>query len=332
CSSDLTGPAASAGQAGAIRHVASATWATLGTLGWGKNNGSDAGGMVRVPARSVAAIPPAPRRAARAAALRARGLPPSARLRDRRRLPYPAPETRCPPCRDRPRLPVYLSRCRGRRAHRRGAGRRTARRLRERVAGGGLGLSLGRPGRARRGGAAGHQDRPRTARGADHTRARTASLRTSGSDRGRYRRRTAGLPGLDRRRDPPRSRRLNQLTAHLARAAMLALLVLALPAQAVDESELLPVDEAFVLQARAVERGRIAIEWTIAEGYYLYRHRTSVQVAEGGFKANPLELPPGKRHTDEFFGEVETYRGRLVATLTGAAADGVRELGLQVKY
>src|SRR5690606_18973131 len=100
----------------------------------------------------------------------------------------------------------------------------------------------------------------------------------------------------------------------------------------VDESELLPVDEAFVLQARAVERGRIAIEWTIAEGYYLYRHRTSVQVAEGGFKANPLELPPGKRHTDEFFGEVETYRGRLVATLTGAAADGVRELGLQVQY
>ncbi|WP_298576371.1 protein-disulfide reductase DsbD [uncultured Luteimonas sp.] len=125
---------------------------------------------------------------------------------------------------------------------------------------------------------------------------------------------------------------MNQLTAHLARAAMLALLAFALPAQAVDESELLPVDEAFVLQARAVERGRIAIEWTIAEGYYLYRHRTSVQVAEGGFKANPLELPPGKRHTDEFFGEVETYRGRLVAMLTGAAADGVRELGLQVKY
>jgi len=57
-----------------------------------------------------------------------------------------------------------------------------------------------------------------------------------------------------------------------------------------------------------------------------------VQVVEGGFKANPLQLPPGKRHTDEFFGEVETYRGQLVAVLTGAAADGVGELALQVKY
>jgi thiol:disulfide interchange protein len=125
---------------------------------------------------------------------------------------------------------------------------------------------------------------------------------------------------------------LSRSIARLLCATALALLAIAAPAAAIDDSQLLPVDEAFALQARAAGRGRIEIQWTIAEGYYLYRHRTSVQVAEGGFKANPLQLPPGKRHTDEFFGEVETYRGRLDAVLTGAAADDARELSLQVKY
>ncbi|MFD1070211.1 protein-disulfide reductase DsbD family protein [Luteimonas composti] len=126
---------------------------------------------------------------------------------------------------------------------------------------------------------------------------------------------------------------MSRFIDRLARAAACTLLAIVLPAAAaVDESQLLPVDQAFALQAQATDRGRIAIEWTIADGYYLYRHRTSVQVVEGGFKANPLQLPPGRRHTDEFFGEVETYRDRLVATLTGAAADSARELSLQVKY
>nr|WP_273544214.1 protein-disulfide reductase DsbD [Luteimonas saliphila] len=114
--------------------------------------------------------------------------------------------------------------------------------------------------------------------------------------------------------------------------AVLALLGATLPAVAIDESQLLPVDEAFVLEARAVSRERIEIEWKIADGYYLYRHRTAVQETGGGFKSNPLQLPAGKRHTDEFFGEVETYRRQLTAVFTGAAADGVDQVTLQVKY
>jgi thiol:disulfide interchange protein DsbD len=115
----------------------------------------------------------------------------------------------------------------------------------------------------------------------------------------------------------------------------LLLLVFCLPlgsAVAVDESDLLPIDEAFVLSAQASERGRIEFRWQIAEGYYLYRHRTSVSAVDGGFKANPLELPAGTRYTDEFFGEVETYRGSLTAILTGAAADGVDTLRFKVGY
>ena len=57
--------------------------------------------------------------------------------------------------------------------------------------------------------------------------------------------------------------------------------------------------------------------WAIADGYYLYRHRMGARV-ESGFKTNPLQLPAGRKHTDEFFGEVETYRGRVTGVLTGA--------------
>lgn len=114
--------------------------------------------------------------------------------------------------------------------------------------------------------------------------------------------------------------------------ALLALLLLAPTARAVDESDLLPIDEAFALTARASERGRIELDWRIAEGYYLYKHRMGVEVVSAGFKSNPLELPDGIAYTDEFFGDVETYRDRVTAVLTGAAADGVPSIELKVKY
>ena len=104
----------------------------------------------------------------------------------------------------------------------------------------------------------------------------------------------------------------------------------ALPAGAVDEDDLLPVDQAFALSANAPAGDRIQLLWKIADGYYLYRHRISVQAT--GFQAQTLQLPNGKKHTDEFFGPVETYRGELVATLPGVAAGGARQVSLKVKY
>lgn len=113
-----------------------------------------------------------------------------------------------------------------------------------------------------------------------------------------------------------------------------ALLAPALPTPlaAAEQDALLPVDEAFALSASAPERGRVELRWIIAEGYYLYRHRTAVEVLGSGFEASPLDLPNGERHSDEFFGEVETYRGTLVATLTGTTADEATTLRLRVKY
>ncbi len=116
------------------------------------------------------------------------------------------------------------------------------------------------------------------------------------------------------------------------RLVVSCLLVVAMPAIAIDVDDLLPVDDAFVLTTRAPARDRIEIEWKIADGYYLYRHRTAVQAQGTGFAAQPLQLPAGTPYTDEFFGDVETYRQRLVATLPGRADAGATSVTLQVKY
>lgn len=117
----------------------------------------------------------------------------------------------------------------------------------------------------------------------------------------------------------------------LLRRAWLGLLVVAGPAWAVEEKDLLPVDQAFVLDARAESRDALSVQWQIAPGYYLYRHRTRV-VAEDGFQADALQLPAGQPHTDPFFGPVETYRGQLAARLPGSAANGARAVNLEVHY
>ena len=78
------------------------------------------------------------------------------------------------------------------------------------------------------------------------------------------------------------------------------------------EPKLLPPEEAFRFSARAVDARTIEARFDIADGYYLYRDKF-------GFEAGPVDLgvgapvlPAGVRKHDAFFGDVETYRGRVV--------------------
>ncbi len=111
---------------------------------------------------------------------------------------------------------------------------------------------------------------------------------------------------------------------------LLPLLAIA-PAHAVDESDLLPVDQAYVLTAEATGPDRVRVRWKIADGYYLYRHRIGVTATTPGAASGALQLPKGAPHEDEFFGKTETYRGELTAILpdiTGAAGS----VTLKIKY
>jgi thiol:disulfide interchange protein DsbD len=102
--------------------------------------------------------------------------------------------------------------------------------------------------------------------------------------------------------------------------------------RAVDDSDLLPVDQAFALSAKAVSRQRIEFTWAIAPGYYLYRERIKIQPVDSAFKFNPLQLPEGHKKHDEFFGDVQTYRGSVTAVQTGASASDVDAVTFKVRY
>lgn len=111
----------------------------------------------------------------------------------------------------------------------------------------------------------------------------------------------------------------------------LALASLASPAQTSDPGELPPVDSVFKPSVSAPSRDLIEVRWQIAPGYYLYRHRTQVEPL-GGFTAGTLQIPAGEKHHDEFFGDVETYRGELKVALPGSANANAERIALRIKY
>ncbi|MBS0200044.1 MAG: protein-disulfide reductase DsbD [Proteobacteria bacterium] len=122
---------------------------------------------------------------------------------------------------------------------------------------------------------------------------------------------------------------MNLLLRHLAALALGLSVLLPAAAQTVDPSQLPPVDSVFIPKASAPSRDRIEVTWTIAKGYYLYRHRMGVQPL-GGFEAGAVQLPEGAKHHDEFFGDVQTYRDSVTAVLPGKATGDA--VSLRIKY
>lgn len=106
------------------------------------------------------------------------------------------------------------------------------------------------------------------------------------------------------------------------------LLAIVPPAWGVTEAELLPPEQAFRFSALALDANTLEVRYAVAPGYYLYRDRFRFDAAPATLGA--AELPPGLRKRDEFFGEVETYRGRLRIRLPFTAPAGATRVHLRV--
>ena len=72
---------------------------------------------------------------------------------------------------------------------------------------------------------------------------------------------------------------------------------------------LLEPEKAFRFSARALDANSIEVHFVIADGYYMYRER--FRFSAQGAQLGAAEFPPGDKHKDDFFGEVETYRKDL---------------------
>ena len=93
------------------------------------------------------------------------------------------------------------------------------------------------------------------------------------------------------------------------------------------ENEILPVDEAFKQSVVAAD-GMAEVTFDITDGYYLYRHAFKFE----GVNVNlsDADIPLGKKKTDEFFGEVETYRTKVVINVPYQQANAGAQL--EVKF
>ena len=99
-----------------------------------------------------------------------------------------------------------------------------------------------------------------------------------------------------------------------------------------NEDQFLPVDQAFVFTAIADGADRVLLDWQVAPGYYLYRHRTSAKTSTPGFSLGEIAMPEGKKKTDEFFGDVEVYYGILTATVPVTRPTGASSFEVEVTY
>lgn len=106
----------------------------------------------------------------------------------------------------------------------------------------------------------------------------------------------------------------------LAVAALLA----TMPALAFDESDLLPVEQAFAVSAEADGDAGLRLTIAIADGYYLYRDKLRVRAGDGAMLGEPA-LPAAATITDEFFGEMAIWRGAVEIPVPVLGRDGSRD-------
>ena len=98
-----------------------------------------------------------------------------------------------------------------------------------------------------------------------------------------------------------------------------------------QQTEFLPVKEAYRLDSAMNPDGRLRLYWQIAEGYYLYQHAFKVRDLDSGAAgALSIDFPAALSKTDEFFGDVSVYYND--ADLSVSLPSGRPNLNLAVTY
>jgi len=102
--------------------------------------------------------------------------------------------------------------------------------------------------------------------------------------------------------------------------------------RAAEADELLPVEQAFTVNAKALDRGTLQLDWKLAEHYYLYRDRIKVTTNDAGVALGAHELPAGEKKHDEFLGDVEVYHQNFSSTQKLTAPADAAQVTLAVRY
>ena len=86
-----------------------------------------------------------------------------------------------------------------------------------------------------------------------------------------------------------------------------------------------------MLTGDARSTSEVALNWRIADGYYLYKQRIKLEPANAAQPIGQLVLPKGEAHNDEFFGEQEIYHQSLDASFSLPPSDA-KSVDVKVTY
>lgn len=98
--------------------------------------------------------------------------------------------------------------------------------------------------------------------------------------------------------------------------------------------DFLPPDEAFRPYVEALDGNTLEISFQIAPGYYLYKDKISAGSKSDDVRLGHIDLPKGKLHSDEYFGDSEVFYDAVFgkASLARATAEAMQldiEVGFQ---
>jgi len=103
-------------------------------------------------------------------------------------------------------------------------------------------------------------------------------------------------------------------------------------AQALDQEELLEVDDAFAPTITEVNQDNVKLHFDIADKYYLYKHAFKFPNKDSEVLFGKAKIPDGHKKEDEFFGEVETYHKGVDIVIPYENKGGVNATSFKYRY
>lgn len=102
---------------------------------------------------------------------------------------------------------------------------------------------------------------------------------------------------------------------------------------AADPNEPLDPDQAFVFTLEVADGNTLKAHWSIAPDYYLYRDKIAFRSADPNVRIGNVQLPPGEKKQDEFFGEIEVYHGEVDVPVPLIRSRGeAQDVSIEVRY
>ena len=111
---------------------------------------------------------------------------------------------------------------------------------------------------------------------------------------------------------------------------LMAWLVVATGIASAQDDELKPAEQVFRYEASA-DAERVYLDFDVLDGYYVYRSRFGFDSGTPGVAIGAARFPRGETHTDEFFGEQETFRHQFRVAVPYRRSTNVESFDLKLE-